>query len=110
MRSDAYMGPHPRNFQNGIKLFFSPQSTQDFLAVCNLRIKACKDHVDANGEYSRKPDTVRSEITKNGAIESGVEFVGVFTLTFLGNNTLTTLSPTGTNRIGDFDFNKRFDP
>ena len=89
---------------------FVRRTSQGFLAVFALRIKVCPDRVDANGEYSRKLDTLRSEITKNNAIESGIEFVGVFTLTFLGNCTLTTLSPTGTNQIGGLDFYKRFDP
>ena len=53
---------------------------------------------------------MRSEITKNGAIESGVKFVGVLTLTFLGKRTLTKLSPTRSNQIGSFDFYKRFKP
>ena len=53
---------------------------------------------------------MRSEIAKREAIESEFEFFGVLTLSFPRDNTLTTLSPTGTNKIGDFDFYKRFHP
>ena len=54
-------------------------------------------------------DMMRSKIAKNDASESAIGFFGVLTLTFLRICTLTSLPPTGANRIGGFDFYKRLD-